>query len=113
MKKSIKTDCKKIEKMIPKYLTNKLTTYEMLPFLEHVKNCPECREEVTIQYMVTEGLSRAEIDNDYDLLAGFNARINESYKQIKAHDVVFTGFVFCIICLLAVIGISVYYLILH
>lgn len=105
MKIKKKVDCKKIEKMIPLYLDDKLKAYETLALLEHLKICPECKEELTIQYMVSEGLNRAEIENDYNLLEGLSEKIAESYKKIKAHDVVSFGFTFCLIasfCLVAI-----------
>lgn len=112
MIKSMKTkkevDCKKIEKMIPLYLEDKLKAYEMLTLLEHIKTCSECKEELTIQYMVSEGLTRAEIENNYNLLEGLSAKISESYKKIKAHDVVSFGFTFCLIASFCLVGIALF-----
>lgn len=90
-------DCKSIEKMIPIYLEDKLEAYQMLALLNHVKKCQECKEELSIQYMVSEGLTRAEEENNYNLVEGLDLKIKDSYKKIKAHDVVFFGFSFCLV----------------
>lgn len=103
MKRKKKTDCKTIEKIIPDFIDDKLPVSRLIMLLDHVKECPECREELTIQYMVSEGLQRAEKENDYNLLAGLEAKINDGYAKIKGHDVVYAGFAFCIIAIICVI----------
>lgn len=112
MKNRKPLDCKSIEKMIPIYLDNRLEAYRMLALLNHVKCCPECKEELTIQYMVSEGLNRAEEENNYNLLEGLELRIKESYKQIKAHDAVFFGFSFCIVASICIVLAAVLFIII-
>lgn len=99
-------DCKKIEKLIPVYLNNKLSPYEMLALLNHIQECKSCKEELTIQYMVSEGLDRAESEDNYDLLTGLEERIRESYEQIRAHEFVYFGFTFALICVVCIVGIA-------
>lgn len=84
-KKSI--DCKQNEKMIPLYLANRLSGKETLAFLKHAQNCPACKEELTIQYMVSEGLDMAERNNEYNLLAGLEVKINSSIKRIRHYRI--------------------------
>ena len=103
MKDERKVDCKKIERMIPRYLENKLSVYEMQAMLDHMRECKNCKEELTIQYMVSEGLNKAEIENDYNLLQSLENKIIDSYKQIKSHDFLYFGFVFCIIAIVCLV----------
>ena len=86
-KKASKIDCKIIEKKIPQYLNNELSPYEMQVFLDHVKECPDCKEELTIRYMVSEGLTKAEQDNEYNLLHGLEEKMQSSYKKIRNYDI--------------------------
>ncbi len=102
-KKKNKVDCKKIEKLIPLYLDNKLSSYEMLALLNHVEECKNCKEELTIQYMVNEGIKRAEEQNDYNLLNGLDEKILASRKQIRAHDFVYFAFVLCMLAIVCII----------
>ena len=51
--------------------------------MEHVEGCPECKEELSIQFLVTEGLERLEGGNNFNLqeelllkLEGAEHRIN-------------------------------------
>lgn len=91
MKKKIvrRVDCKKIEKRIPLYLGDTLPVYETLAFLNHINSCPSCKEELTIQYMVSEGIKKAEEYNEYNLLKGLDEKIALSYRMIKRHDLMY------------------------
>jgi len=86
-KKTQKIDCKVIEKRIQQYLDNELSPYEMQVFLDHVKECPDCKEELTIRYMISEGLTKAEEKNEYDLLHGLEEKMKASYKKIRNYDI--------------------------
>ena len=86
-KKTSKIDCKIIEKKIPLYLNNELSPYEMQAFLDHIKECPDCKEELTIRYMVSEGLTKAEENNEYNLLHGLEEKMASSYRKIRNYDI--------------------------
>ena len=88
MKKTTnKISCKIIEKRIQQYLNNELSPYEMQVFLDHIKECPDCKEELTIRYMISEGLMKAEQNNEYDLLHGLEDKMASSYKKIRNYDI--------------------------
>lgn len=59
--------CKETEKMIPLFLEDDLDTDDLKAFLEHIERCEECREELTIQFLVTEGMARLETGSVFDL----------------------------------------------
>lgn len=59
--------CKEAEKMIPLFLEDELETDELREFMEHIDKCSECKEELTIQFLVTEGMARLETGNVFDL----------------------------------------------
>ena len=73
--KKIEIDCKKAEKMIPGFIKGKLTDSDTTVLLDHVETCESCREELTIQYFISEGLDSIDENGDYDLLNGFNRKI--------------------------------------
>ena len=62
-------DCKDFEKLIPKFLKKECTPKEAEILLEHVRKCPDCKEEVTIQLLVGEGLNHLESGESFDLNA--------------------------------------------
>ena len=59
--------CKETEKLIPAFLQDELDTEELREFMEHIEECGECREELTIPFLVTEGMARLEEGNVFAL----------------------------------------------
>ncbi|MDE6318231.1 MAG: zf-HC2 domain-containing protein, partial [Lachnospiraceae bacterium] len=53
-------NCKEAEKMIPSFLNGELDGYDLAEFVEHIEECPECKEELSIQFLVAEGLEQLE-----------------------------------------------------
>jgi len=60
-------DCKDTKKAIPLFLADELEGKRLKEFLSHMNECPDCKEEMTIQYLATEGVSRLEEGMTFDL----------------------------------------------
>ncbi len=60
-------ECKEAEKKIPLFLNEELDERELAEFVEHVKDCPDCMEELSIQFLVTEGMEQLEKGNNFNL----------------------------------------------
>ena len=60
-------ECKEFEKRIPDFIKKKLDYITLKSFAEHVESCSKCREELTIQFLIDEGLIRLEEGNAFDL----------------------------------------------
>lgn len=104
-------DCKLIEKKIPLYLAGKLSVKETKDFIDHVQGCKDCKDELTIQYMVSEGLSKAESDNEYNLLKGLEQKLSGSRQMIKKYRITLFFVLLFVIASLALFA-AVIYLIL-
>ncbi len=70
--------CKEVEKTIPLFLKDDLDTDDLREFLEHIEQCGECREELSIQFLVRVGLSRLEAGNVFDLKNELDYRMDEA-----------------------------------
>ncbi|MDD6491166.1 MAG: anti-sigma factor [Firmicutes bacterium] len=75
--------CKEAEKLIPLFLKDELDTDDLREFMEHVDKCEECREELSIQFLVLEGMARLESGNVFDLQNELKARIEETEHILK------------------------------
>ena len=53
-------NCKEFEKNIPEFIAGKLDFLTLQEFGEHMQECPGCKEELVIQFLVTEGMQRLE-----------------------------------------------------
>jgi hypothetical protein len=75
--------CKKMQGLIPRYLSGNLTLHEAREFTEHLKNCSVCRDEIEISYLLEEGISRAENGETIDLHTDLEDMLNETEDTIQ------------------------------
>lgn len=80
-------DCKEFERFIPDFVLNKLNYKELKRFLSHMDRCENCREELTIQFLVTEGMRRLEDGSAFDLQKELRQRLDEAKRHVKFHDI--------------------------
>ncbi len=78
--------CKEAEKMISPFLEDDLDTEELHEFMEHVDECEECREELTIQFLVSEGMARLETGNVFDLQSELKMRMEGANQTLKFRE---------------------------
>ncbi len=76
-------DCKEFEKNIPAFVNDNMEYKVLKQFLEHFEKCPECREELTIQVLVHEGIARLEEGNAFDLQGELKRRVDEAEMRIR------------------------------
>ena len=78
--------CKEIEKMIPLFLSDDLDTEDLREFMEHIEKCGECKEELSIQFLVLEGMSRLELGNVFDLQNELKYRMENAGHTLKLRE---------------------------
>lgn len=78
--------CKEIEKMIPSFLEDDLDTDDLREFMEHVEHCNDCMEELSIQFLVTEGLARLESGSVFDLQNELGERLENAEHTLKMRE---------------------------
>ena len=76
-------DCKEVQRNITAFLGEELHGRSAETFLNHISQCPECKEELSIQYLVREGIARLEEGGNFDLSKDLDIMIEQSYKSIK------------------------------
>lgn len=80
-----KTDCKKFEKRIPDFIARKMDYPTLKDFIGHMEQCDDCREELVIQFLVSEGIQRLEDGSAFDLQTELDQRIEEARQKIRFH----------------------------
>ena len=101
-------DCKEVQKNITAFLDEELDGKSAEHFLNHVEQCRECREELSIQYLVREGMVRLEEGGSFDLGKDLKTLISDSYKKIRTQRIANTCiYIMEFIAFLAVIFILV------
>jgi len=101
-------DCKEVQKSIAAFLNGELSGKEAERFLNHIEQCEECKEELSIQYLVREGTARLEGGGNFDLSKDLDVLIADSYFAIKkSRRAAFVVYFLEFIALIAVIFILV------
>lgn len=59
--------CKQAEKLIGPFLRDEMDNRTKRQFLDHIGSCPSCKEELSIQFLVTTGMQRLEDGDTFDL----------------------------------------------
>lgn len=78
--------CKDVEKMIPLFLRDDLDTEDLREFMEHMDKCEECKEELSIQFLVLEGMARLESGSVFDLQNELKYRMEEAEHVLKIRE---------------------------
>ena len=74
---------KEFEKLIPGFIEDRLDYSAMKRFSEHMEQCDNCKEEVVIQFLVTEGVQRLEDGRAFDLQKELDRRLSKVQRKIK------------------------------
>ncbi len=75
-------DCKEVEKKIPSFLDDELDGRELAEFVEHIEGCPECMEELSIQFLVAEGMEQLEQGNNFNLQEALHCKLSIADDRI-------------------------------
>lgn len=79
-------DCKQAEKKIPAFLRGELEGRRLAEFVEHIEDCPECMEELSIQFLVTEGMEQLEKGNSFNLQEELHERMEDAGRHIRLNQ---------------------------
>lgn len=76
-------NCKEAEKKIPFFLDDELDGIDLAEFVEHIEDCPECKEELSIQFLVTEGMEQLEQGNNFNLQEALLFKLGDADDRIR------------------------------
>ncbi len=79
-------ECKEFEKLIPDFIENKMDYFTLNRFNNHRKKCADCREELVIRFLVTEGIQRLEEGDAFDLQRELDCHLEEAERRIRFHS---------------------------
>ena len=76
-------NCKQTEKPITQFIENDMDHATKWNFLEHVDKCPSCKEELSIQFLVTTGMQRLENGDTFDLNRELRSKMNTERHHLQ------------------------------
>lgn len=78
-------DCKETNKRMSDFLNNELNSRELKDFMEHISGCKDCKEELSIQFLVQEGMARLENGNTFDLQSELDRLLEDKERKMLFH----------------------------
>lgn len=78
--------CKEFEKLVPDFLARKMDYPTMKQFIGHLDTCEECKEELTISFLVVDGLQKLEEGDAFDLQRELDKRLLETKRRLIRDD---------------------------
>jgi len=97
-------DCKEFERKIPSFLQNTMDYESMEAFHKHMSECENCKEELSIQFLVSEGFDYLEKSDAFNLDAELNGRIEASRRSHHRKGVALDMFQWILTGILFAIG---------
>lgn len=79
-------DCKQFEKWIPQYIDGTMDYPTLKEFQAHMDTCNSCMEDLSISFLVTDGLHRLEAGDAFDLQRELNAKLSENRRKLRRND---------------------------
>ena len=76
--------CKEAEKMVMPYIDGQLDEEELEVFLNHIRTCSSCREELEIYYTVSIGLKQLDSGTGaYDITGALEESLEVSWLKVR------------------------------
>ncbi len=78
--------CLEFQQQISDFLDKRLTIDQMRSFVEHADECPECREELELRYMIQVGVleqNRDESGDGYDYGLRLSLILERTRKALR------------------------------
>lgn len=79
-----KIECKKNLKRVLPYIHGELDNAETKEFLEHIRQCPSCKEELDLYFAIEIGLKETQQRTGLSISDALRERIEASYRRLRA-----------------------------
>lgn len=95
--REITMECKEVQKRIHSFIDDQLDSKESLAFIEHIRKCPGCMEELSIEFLVITGLQRLDDAEAFDLQGELDDKIRANEENaLRRKKMSRIGFLFII-----------------
>ena len=78
--------CKEVEKIIPSFIDRTLDEDRLEEMMEHMDTCQICKEEFSIQLLVSEGMERLESGSSFNLSHSVKRRMEMGRNQLRTKE---------------------------
>lgn len=76
--------CREAEKMVMPFIDGRLDEEELESFLNHIRSCPACKEELEIYYTVAVGLKQLDSGTGaYDITGALEESLELAWLKVR------------------------------
>jgi hypothetical protein len=105
-------NCHDAQKLTSRFINDNLSYQETEEYIKHLGNCPDCREELNIQYLVEVGMLRLEDASNFNLNKEISDKIKAATsKSRRIKLMIALDHLVKLIIMIGMLAISVYWLI--
>lgn len=86
-KRGCNVNCRETQGLLVPFIRSELTMEQAKAFFQHIDNCPDCKEELEVYYMMIVGIKELDEDNpkSLDLHSQFEELLEHSRTEINKH----------------------------
>lgn len=95
--------CEEVQKNISGFIDCRLDSKESLRFINHIRNCETCMEELSVEYLVVVGIKRLDEASAFNLNKELEELIYKNEKKAKQKRQI-SFFIFLAAVLSAIVG---------
>ena len=71
-------ECKRVMELMTQFINDQLEAEDVQAFLDHIDSCPECREELEVNYSLMTAMKQ--LDEDTDLSDNYIEELNQKIE---------------------------------
>ncbi len=86
MEKADPTLHMRFEQQIPDFLADELSNQHLEDFLEHYDTCKICREELSVRYLIGEGLAKLETGEPFNMEKELSAYVQLERSRLRRRE---------------------------
>ncbi len=78
-------DCRTAEQNITRFIQKELSDEETEEFLNHIRSCEECRQEMEMNYLFVEGMRLLDSkSDDFDVRGTMDRAVRAAWQHLRA-----------------------------
>ena len=71
-------ECKRVMELMTQFINDRMDAEDVQAFLDHIDSCPECREELEVNYSLMTAMKQ--LDEDTDLSDNYIEELNQKIE---------------------------------
>ena len=75
-----------MEKEIPAFLEDRLDNRRLGAFLEHLEGCKSCQDELSVQFLVAEGMNKLETGETFNLQKELKSYVEQERRHLYGRE---------------------------